>query len=239
MNIITKESGLSGVDFREGAVILVDKPLKWTSFDVVNKIRHKLRYKYGLKKFKVGHNGTLDPLATGLLMIFTGKYTKRIPDHEGHNKRYIGTVKLGATTETLDREKEESDIRNVDHIDTQKVGQASEHFSGEMQQEIPFYSAKKINGQAMYSLARKGKLIKPRYKSVEYHKVELLSFDNPYAQFDILCGKGTYIRAFARDLGRQLDTSAYLYDLRRTEVGNYKVTDAVDLDTFCDKLNPL
>lgn len=238
MIIVKKGVDISTIDFSAGAVILIDKPLGWTSFDVVNKLRFSLRRKYGIKKFKVGHNGTLDPLATGLLMIFTGKYTKRIPLEENHDKRYIGKVKLGATTETLDREKEEEDIQNVDHISKAAVESAIANFHGEMEQTIPFYSAQKINGVPMYKLARQKKAITPKVKKVMFHSVDLLSYENPYVEVDILCGKGTYVRAFARDLGESLDTSAYLYNLKRTAIADHSLEDALDVTFVFDQINP-
>ncbi len=238
MIIVKKGTDISSIDFREGAVILIDKPLEWTSFDVVNKLRFALRRKYGIKKFKVGHNGTLDPLATGLLMIFTGKYTKKIPLEENHDKRYEGIVKLGATTNTLDREKDEEDLRDTSMITLEAVQQQMSKFAGPMMQEIPIYSAQKINGVPMYKLARQEKAFKPKVKPVVFHSTELKKFDNPYVEFDILCGKGTYIRAFARDLGKALDTSAYLYALRRTGIANYSVEEALDVHTVFDKINP-
>jgi len=238
MIIVKKGVDISKVDFKAGAVILIDKPLEWTSFDVVNKLRFALRRKYDLKKFKVGHNGTLDPLATGLLMIFTGKYTKRIPNEENHDKRYTGQVKLGATTETLDREKEETDIRDASHINQDMVSEAMGFFQGEIEQELPRYSAAKVGGVRMYKLARKEKEVPKKFKKVVFHSSDLISFENPYVSFVILCGKGTYIRSFARDLGRRLDTSAYLYALRRTEIANYHVNDAMNVQEVFDQINP-
>ena len=238
MIIIKNGSELSNIDYEAGVAILVDKPLGWTSFDVVNKIRHRLRHKYGRKKFKVGHNGTLDPLATGLLMIFTGKYTKRIPLEENHNKRYIGTVKLGATTASLDREMEETDIVDDLVVSEAEILKAISTFDGEMTQEIPIYSATKINGTAMYKLARKDKKFKPKTKKVIYHEIKMTGFDLPYVNIDILCGKGTYIRAFARDLGAVLSTPAYLYALRRTGISSYSIDDALSVDEICEAINP-
>jgi len=238
MIVVKKGVELESIDFKEGAVILIDKPLEWTSFDVVNKLRFALRRRYNVKKFKVGHNGTLDPLATGLLMIFTGKYTKRIPQEENHNKRYAGQVKLGATTETLDREMEEIDRKIVSHIDESMVQKAMSYFIGEQEQVIPNYSAAKIGGVPMYKLARQAKKVPKKIKTVVFHSSDLISFENPYVSFDILCGKGTYIRSFARDLGKRLDTSAYLYALRRTEIANYKVEDALDVHEVFDQINP-
>ena len=237
MVTITKDSDISNVDFAEGALILVDKPLGWTSFDVVNKIRFPLRKKYEKKKFKVGHNGTLDPLASGLLMIFTGKYTKRIPLEENHDKRYLGEVKLGATTVTLDREGDEVDINDVSHITKDQITSVAHSFLGEQIQEIPSYSATKVNGVAMYKLARQNKTFKPKSKTVFFHEISVLDYQEPIVSVDIKCGKGTYIRAFARDLGLGLDSSAYLYALRRTEIAHYTVDDAIDVHTICDMIN--
>ena len=238
MTIFTPDIDVSTIDFEAGAVILVDKPLEWTSFDVVNKIRFRLRQKYGKKKFKVGHNGTLDPLATGLLMIFCGKYTKLIPKEENHDKRYVGTIKLGATTESLDREFPEKDLATKELSHTrQEVETAIAKFHGEMTQEIPIYSAAKINGKAMYKMARKNQEFKPKTKIVFYHEVTMLDYNSPFVKVDILCGKGTYIRGFARDLGAALDTPAYLYDLRRTEIAKYHVDQAWNIDAICEAIN--
>lgn len=238
MIIVKKGVDISSIDFQAGAVILIDKPLEWTSFDVVNKLRFALRRKYGIKKFKVGHNGTLDPLATGLLMIFTGKYTKRIPLEENHDKRYTGIVKLGATTESLDREKPETDINDVSHITEEMIHKAAEKYKGSMEQEIPFYSATKVGGVRMYKLARKNKERVLKTKTVVFHSVSILESNIPYVTVDILCGKGTYIRAFAKDLGADVNTSAYLYALRRTMISEYNVEDALDVIDVFEQINP-
>ena len=236
MNIITKSNLKADIDYREGAVILIDKPAEWTSFDVVNKIRSRLRYKYEIKKFKVGHNGTLDPLATGLLMIFTGKYTKRIPDEENHDKGYDGIVKLGATTASLDCETEEVNICSYSHVTESAIKEAIGSFIGIQEQEIPIYSAAKVGGKRMYKLARKEQTVEKKFKTVEFHKIDMHKFDPPYIDFSLLCGKGTYVRAFARDLGVKLDTTAYLYNLRRTSIGEFNVSDALGVDEFCSFL---
>lgn len=236
MVIVDKDTDIESIDFKEGAVILVDKPLTWTSFDVVNKIRYRLRHKYGLKKFKVGHNGTLDPLATGLLMIFVGKYTKLIPKEENHDKRYTGTIKLGCTTPSLDRETEECDFKPIDHISDKLVKDSAATFLGDSIQKIPIFSATKINGVAMYKLARKGESFQIKSKEVTFHNIDVTGINLPLVQFDVLCGKGTYIRAFARDLGEKLNASAYLYDLRRTQISSYSVERAVTVEEICNKL---
>lgn len=237
MIVIDKDNIEQKVDYESGCVFLVDKPLDWTSFDVVNKIRFSLRSLYGRKKFKVGHNGTLDPLASGLLMIFVGKYTKLIPNEENHDKRYESVVKLGATTESLDRELEEIDFKSFDHVDLETINKTAMTFLGESMQEIPVYSAAKINGRAMYKLARAGKKFKPKSKPVIIHSIDVKSYDAPFISIDILCGKGTYVRAFARDIGQKLNTSAYLYALRRTGISNFSVDKALSIDEICKSIN--
>jgi len=237
MIVIDKDNIGQDIDYEAGCVFLVDKPLDWTSFDVVNKIRFALRSLYGRKKFKVGHNGTLDPLASGLLMIFVGKYTKLIPHEENHDKKYESIIKLGASTESLDREMEEIEIKPYDHVSLQSIEEEAQKFLGESTQEIPAYSAAKINGRAMYKLARAGKEFKPKSKQVIIHTVDVKSYEAPFIGLDLLCGKGTYVRAFARDIGQKLNTSAYLYALRRTEISNYSVEKALTIDEICKSIN--
>lgn len=237
MFIIDKKYSLDDkIDFREGTVILIDKPLEWTSFDVVNKIRYRLKNYHGVKKIKVGHNGTLDPLATGLLMIFTGKYTKRIPQEEKHDKCYEALIKLGATTESLDRETAECQFKPYDHIDRKNLEIAVSGFLGEQEQLIPVFSATKQKGVAMYKLAREGKEVKPKFKTITINEIDILSFEPGWVRLRIHCGKGTYIRAIARDLGEKLDTTAYLYALRRTHIAGYDVEDALEINDFCTKI---
>ncbi len=237
MNIISKENNPREIDYREGAIVLIDKPLEWTSFDVVNKLRFALKTKYDIKKIKVGHNGTLDPLATGLLMIFTGKYTKRIPNEDNHDKTYEGIIKLGATTDSLDTETIEKDVQAFNHIIEADIKDAMSTFLGKSNQEIPFYSATKVKGQRMYKMARQGKVIEKKFKEVVFHTIELTNYEAPFVHFKLSCGKGTYVRAFARDLGIKLKTTAYLYKLRRTEISNYSVNNAFDINSFCNNLN--
>ena len=224
----------ASIDYKEGAVILIDKELEWTSFDVVNKIRFSLRSKYGVKKFKVGHNGTLDPLASGLLMIFTGKYTKRIPFEENHDKYYEGLIKLGATTDSLDTELPEKEFCDYRHINESMILQTMNSFLGKSRQEIPIYSASKSKGKRMYALARAGEQVEKKYKEVVFHYIELQSYKAPLIGFKLKCGKGTYVRAFARDLGVKLKTTAYLYALRRTSIANLSVENAFNVRTFCN-----
>ena len=224
------------IDFESGAVFLVDKPLEWSSFDVVNKLRYRLSKRLQRKRFKVGHNGTLDPLATGLLMIFAGKYTKLIPTLENETKRYRATIKLGATTTSLDREMPEEDLKPFDHIDRSMLDRVITNFLGEQLQEIPIFSAAKVDGRRMYKLARKDAAVKPKVRTVTFHTLDVLDFDPPFVKIDILCGKGTYIRSFARDLGAALHTSGYLYALERTAIGEYELSRAMDVQECCERI---
>ncbi|MBT8230533.1 MAG: tRNA pseudouridine(55) synthase TruB [Bacteroidia bacterium] len=237
MIIVDKNSDPDKIDYREGAVILINKDLHWTSFDVVNKIRFALRSRYQIKKIKVGHNGTLDPLASGLLMIFTGKYTKRIPYEENHDKYYEGLIKLGATTDTLDTEMPETDFTDYKHVDESMIQNAMESFLGDSMQEIPVFSATKTKGQRMYKLAREGKEIEKKFKAVTFHEITMDSYKPPIINFSLKCGKGTYVRAFARDLGIKLKTTAYLYALKRTGIANYSIENAFNVETFCSLIN--
>ncbi len=236
MKLVDKRTDISDIDFLEGAVILIDKPKDWTSFDVVNKIRFHLRDLYGIKKIKVGHNGTLDPLATGLLMIFTGKYTKLIPQHDQYDKAYRGIIKIGATTASLDAELPEENIMPYDHVTDTLIKEKAESFLGESEQVIPIYSAVKQNGQALYKLARKGKKVKPKSRLVKIDYFNIDEINLPYINFDVKCSKGTYIRALARDIGECMETSAYLYKLERTEIGNFSIENALDVQTFCQAI---
>ena len=236
MNIITKNINPSKLNYLEGAVILIDKPLEWTSFDVVSKLRSAISRFHDVKKTKAGHNGTLDPLATGLLMIFTGKHTKLIPNEENHDKTYEGIIKLGATTVSLDTEMPEIEFSSFSHVNKAKIENAMQSFIGESEQEIPIFSASKVDGKRMYKLARSGKSIEKKFKKVIFNEIQLKAYDAPFIHFNLICGKGTYVRAFARDLGIKLQTTGYLYALRRTAISNYSVKNAFDIHEFCEKL---
>ncbi len=236
LKIISKTDETSSIDYKDGCVLLVDKPLEWTSFDVVNKIRGVLRHRYQQKKFKVGHNGTLDPMATGLLMIFTGKYTKRIPEFERRDKRYTGTIKFGCTTNTLDREGAEKGQAPIDHITSALLDDTKAQFIGESLQEIPIFSANKIKGKAMYKMARQGQVFKPKVKTVVFNEIAFSNLKLPFVDFDLECGTGTYIRAFARDLGQKMDSLAYLYSLRRTQIANFSVENAFSIEDICQRI---
>ncbi len=218
--------------FEEGQVLLFDKPLYWTSFDLVSKVRNILRSTLGLKKIKVGHAGTLDPLAGGLMIICTGRATKKIDEFRDLDKEYIATFTAGATTPSFDLETETDFRYPVDHITEELVREKLNEFLGEQKQLPPIYSAKLIAGKRAYEFARQGihKDLVP--VTVWFREIELISFNLPEIRVRIVCSKGTYIRSFARDLGKALESGCYLSALERTLIGEYKVVDAYDLDKF-------
>lgn len=218
--------------FEEGQVLLFDKPLYWTSFDLVSKVRNILRSTLGLKKIKVGHAGTLDPLASGLMIICTGRATKKIDEFRDLDKEYIATFTAGATTPSFDLETETDFSYSVDHITEEMVRNALKNFLGEQKQLPPIYSAKLIAGKRAYEFARQGihKDLIP--VTVWFREIELLSFSLPEIKVRIVCSKGTYIRSFARDLGKALESGCYLSALERTSIGEYKVSEAYDPDKF-------
>jgi len=238
LNIVdNNRAAISPEQFQEGTILLIDKPLEWTSFDVVNKIRFALKYRLGVKKIKVGHAGTLDPLATGLLLLCTGKYTKKLESLQGQDKRYDGTFKLGATTPTYDAEAEEDHQYPVDHITTDLLEQGLREFTGPIDQVPPIYSAVKIKGSPAYKLARRGKevVLKSRPVTIHSFHAELLSPSE--GRFEVACSKGTYIRSLIHDLGRQMESGAYLTSLRRTYIGDYALSDALSIDRIIEIIN--
>ncbi|MDC0584600.1 tRNA pseudouridine(55) synthase TruB [Bacteroidales bacterium] len=218
-------------DFEAGVALLIDKPLEWTSFDVVNKIRGLLNRKLG-KKLKVGHAGTLDPLATGLLIVCTGKFTKRIDNFMSLPKEYTCDIKLGATTPSFDLETEIDHEYPTSHITKDMLCDEIDTFIGDTEQTPPIFSAKKINGKKAYELARKGEKAEMRTHIISISEFELLNFADNVASTRILCSKGTYIRSLAYDLGKKLDSGAHLTSLRRTAIGDYHVNDAISINTF-------
>lgn len=218
--------------FEEGQVLLFDKPLYWTSFDLVNKVRIMIRSALGIKKIKTGHAGTLDPLAGGLMIICTGRATKRIEEFRGLDKEYVATICLGATTPSYDLETEINGNYPVEHITKNLVISTLKGFIGEQMQVPPVHSAKFINGKRAYELARKGIDAEMTPVPVIFRDLELLSFNIPEIQVRILCSKGTYIRSFARDLGHALGSGAYLSSLQRTAIGPHKLENALTLEDF-------
>lgn len=225
------------IDFLEGALLLVDKPLEWTSFDVVNKIRHTLRYTLDIgkkRKVKVGHAGTLDPMATGLLLVCTGKYTKQINQLTGLPKSYTGTIKLGASTPSYDRESEEDALYPIDHITPEMLKDAVKELTGPILQKPPIYSAIKKKGEKLYQLARRGEDVEIEPRPVTIESFQLLNDDLGNLEFEVTCSKGTYIRSLAHDLGQLLDSGGYLTSLRRDAVGMYPVDKAFDIEEVVD-----
>jgi tRNA pseudouridine55 synthase len=218
--------------FLNGKILLIDKPFGWTSFDVVKKIRNQIQRRYGLKKLKVGHAGTLDPLATGLLVLCTGKATKLISELTIADKAYTGTFRLGATTPSYDLETEVSETLPTLHITPAMVAQAAAKLSGEQQQVPPQYSAKQVDGKRAYDSARKGEEVKLAPNRVHISKFETDCSKLPDVRFAIVCTKGTYIRSIARDLGELLGCGAHLTELRRTFSGEYNVDDAKSPEEF-------
>ena len=225
-------------DFAEGEVLAFDKPLHWTSFDLVAKVRYALCRKLGKKKLKVGHTGTLDPLATGVVVICTGKKTKLIDQLQYDVKEYEATLQLGATTPSYDMEKEVDATYPTAHITRELIDQTLPLFLGEQWQVPPMFSAVQINGKRAYELARKGETVELKPKLLVIDAIEVLRFDADKMQLTIrvVCSKGTYIRALARDIGQQLRSGAYLTALRRTRVGQINVNDCYTIDQFLDQL---
>lgn len=217
-------------DFKAGALLLVNKPKTWTSFDVVNKIRYKLKHALGVKKIKVGHSGTLDPMATGLLIICTGKFTKKLDELQGLKKSYSGTIKLGATTASYDAEEKEDNFFPINHITPELIERTRLQFIGKIEQIPPMFSAIKVDGQPLYKKARKGEVIEVKPRTVEIYDFKITNIEMPFVDFEITCSKGTYIRSLAFDFGKALNSGGYLTGLQRTEVGDYQLKDAWNLD---------
>lgn len=226
-------------DFIEGEVLLFDKDITWTSFDLVQRVRNTLCRKLGIKKLKVGHAGTLDPLASGLMILCTGKATKRIESFQEMEKEYVATLKLGATTPSFDLETAEESKSEISHITQNDFEKALLKFLGETEQVPPIYSAVKVNGKRAFNYARSGTELKLQPKKIVISEIIAESFEPPYATIRVVCGKGTYIRALARDIGKELECGAYLTKLRRTRIGEYKVEDAMTIDFYIENLSAL
>lgn len=229
------------MDFKSGTILSFDKPLEWTSFGLVNKVRYLLCRHIGEKKLKVGHAGTLDPLATGVLIICTGKATKQIDTLQAKTKEYVATLQLGATTPSFDLETEVDATYPTAHITEEKVKEALTRFIGRIEQVPPSYSACKVDGKRAYDLARQGKEVELKAKVLVIDEIELQDFNSSSMQATIrvVCSKGTYIRALARDIGQALESGAHLTALRRTRIGDYRVEDCHTLDTFQQWLETL
>jgi len=221
------------MDFQEGEVLYFDKPLHWTSFDLVSKIRYKISRSMRIKKIKVGHAGTLDPLATGVMIICTGKATKKIEELQCGNKEYIATLRLGATTPSFDLETPIDETFETKHITREMIESVLRHFTGSIEQIPPAFSACKIEGNRAYQLARKGIEVELKPKSLVIDEMELLSFHGDTLTIRIVCSKGTYIRALARDIGKALHSGAHLIALQRTRIGDVTLDKCVSVDEFC------
>lgn len=226
-------------DFEEGEVLAFDKPLHWTSFDLVAKVRYNLCRKLGRKKLKVGHTGTLDPLATGVVIICTGKKTKLIDKLQYDVKEYIATLQLGATTPSYDLEKEVDATYPTEHITRALIDETVPQFLGEQWQVPPMFSAVQVNGKRAYELARKGETVELKAKLLKIDEIEVLAFEPQTMQLTIrvVCSKGTYIRALARDIGERLNSGAHLIALRRTRIGDTRVEECMTIDGFLEELN--
>ena len=225
------------MNFKEGEVLYFDKPLKWTSFAVVNKIRYHICRKLGVKKIKVGHAGTLDPLATGVMIICTGKATKRIEEFQYHTKEYIATLQLGATTPSFDLEKEIDATYPTEHITRELVEEALQRFIGRIEQIPPVFSACTVDGKRAYDLARKGEDVELKAKTLIIDEIELLECNLPEIKIRVVCSKGTYIRALARDIGEALNSGAHLTGLIRIRVGDVRLEDCLSVESFPEWLD--
>lgn len=227
---------MTAEDFQNGQVLLIDKPLHWTSFQAVNKMKWVLKSKLGLKKIKIGHAGTLDPLATGLLLVCTGKFTKKIPELQGQIKEYTGTFFIGATTPSYDLETEIDQTYPTEHITKDLILQAVNQFLGEIDQKPPIFSAIKKEGVRLYEHARAGETVEIAARKTTIHEFEITRIALPEVDFRVVCSKGTYIRSLAFDFGKALQSGAHLTVLRRTKIGDYDVRDAQAITAFEDSI---
>lgn len=226
------------MDFIAGEILYFNKPLRWTSFDLVNKFRYKLSRKLKVKKIKVGHAGTLDPLATGVMIVCTGKATKRIDEFQYQTKEYVATLKLGETTPSFDLEKEVDVTYPTEHITSDMVNEVLQSFVGTIQQIPPVFSACKVDGKRAYELARKGEEVELKSKTLVIDELELMECNLPVIKIRVVCSKGTYIRALARDIGVALNSGAHLIALERTRIGNVTLDKCMtpdDIDEFLEK----
>ena len=227
---MNKYEDASSTPLGDGGFLLIDKPFDWTSFDVVRKIRNTIKIK------KVGHAGTLDPLATGLLIVCTGKFTKKINEYMAQEKEYTGTITLGAVTPTYDLESEPENFKSVEEITEEKIKKTTKHFTGEILQTPPIHSAIKQKGKPVYLLARKGIEVVIEPRKITIKEFEITNIEMPVVSFKVVCTTGTYIRSLANDFGEALGCGGYLSELRRTRIGNFKVEDAISMGEFMDSV---
>ena len=223
-------------EYQKGQVLLIDKPLTWTSFQVVNKLRWEIKQRFNIKKIKVGHAGTLDPLATGLLIICTGKQTKEIHTYQNQVKEYTGTFTLGATTPSYDLETEIDQKFPTEHITEDLLKETTKQFIGDIQQKPPIFSAIKKDGKRLYELARKGETTEIKARIVKVLEFEITNINLPKVDFKVVCSKGTYIRSLAYDFGKELNSGALLSALRREKIGDYYLSDAFSLNSFMEDI---
>ena len=237
MSILKANSKInSETDFLEGQVLLFNKPLGWSSFDVVKKVRGIIKSVKNIRKIKVGHAGTLDPLADGLLIICTGKFTKRIDEIQGQKKVYSGEITLGATTPSYDKETEVDQTFDVSKITDKIIHKTSKKFEGKIMQKPPIFSALKREGKRLYKHAREGTKIEINAREVEIEKFKITSIEMPKITFKIVCSKGTYIRSLAHDFGKELNNGAHLSSLKREMIGNFSLSDSISIDSFKENI---
>jgi len=227
---------ISKDEFLEGQILLLDKPLGWTSFQAVNSVKWTIRKKFQLKKLKIGHAGTLDPLATGLLVVCTGKFTKKIAELQGQLKEYTGTITLGAITPSYDLETEVQELCDTSALTKQEIIDTTLQFTGKIEQKPPLFSALKKDGKRLYEYAREGTVVEVPSRTVEILVFEITEINMPNLYFRVVCSKGTYIRSLAHDFGKALGVGGYLSALRRTKIGEYYVDNAVDPTIFRELL---
>ena len=227
---------MTAEDFQSGQVILIDKPVTWTSFQAVNKLRWEIRQAFNIKKIKVGHAGTLDPLATGLLIICTGKMTKQIDTFQGQDKTYTGTFVLGSTTPSYDLETDIDQVFPIEHITETQIRETTSQFIGNIEQFPPVFSALKKDGKRLYEYARAGETVEIKSRTVHISEFEITKINGQTVDFKVVCSKGTYIRSLAHDFGKALKSGAHLSVLRRTKIGNYDVANAVSPEHFIKSL---
>ena len=232
-----QNESLRDIDFKEGYIAVIDKPLEWTSTDVVRKIKYTLQHRLGYRKIKIGHAGTLDPLATGVLIVCIGKATKMVNALQAEEKEYIADIVLGATTPSYDLEHPIDRYYPTDHISREKIEQVLESLTGERLQAPPIYSAKKVEGVRAYEFARAGEEVELKRALINIYAMEILSLEMPHLKIRVRCSKGTYIRSLANEIGIALDSGAHLSGLRRTRSGGFTVEKAHELQNFLEKLH--